>query len=89
MTRDFIRGGVVQNFCFSVITPNEKIYDMVQQMVQASRRIDPSQIILINGAHKGAKLQIEAAVHDEVVAFLPGSLWRRNWLLPIRRYRFM
>ena len=29
MTIDFIRGGVMKNFRFSVITPNEKIYAMV------------------------------------------------------------
>ena len=69
MTRDFTWGGVNRNLKVSVITPNDHVYDIVQQMAQASRRIDPSQIILINGARKGAKLQIAEAVHDEVVAF--------------------
>lgn len=42
---------------------------MVQQMTRVSRRIEPSQVILINGARKGAKLQIAEAVRSEVVAF--------------------
>lgn len=53
----------------SAVTPNETVYDMVQQMTQASRRMNPSQIILINGARKGAKFQIAEAVRAEVVAF--------------------
>lgn len=69
MTRDFTWGGVNRNLKVSVVTPNDHVYDMVQQMTQASRRMDPSQIILINGARKGAKLQIAEAVRAEVVAF--------------------
>lgn len=49
--------------------PNGAVYDMVQQMTRVSRRIEPSQVILINGARKGAKLQIAEAVRSEVVAF--------------------
>lgn len=33
MTMKFIGGGVMQNFRFSAITPNEKVYDMVQLMI--------------------------------------------------------
>lgn len=69
MTRNFTWGGVNRNLKVSVVTPNDHVYDMVQQMTQASRRMDPSQIILINGARKGAKLQIAEAVRAEVVAF--------------------
>ena len=65
----FYVGGVNRNLKVSVVTPNDHVYDMVQQMTQASRRMDPSQIILINGARKGAKLQIAEAVRAEVVAF--------------------
>lgn len=59
-----------RNLKVSVITPNGAVYDMVQQMTRVSRRIEPSQVILINGARKGAKLQIAEAVRSEVVAFL-------------------
>ena len=65
----FYVGGVNRNLKVSVIAPNGAVYDMVQQMTRASRRMDPSQIILINGARKGAKLQIAEAVRAEVVAF--------------------
>lgn len=85
----FYVGGVNRNLKVSVIAPNGAVYDMVQQMTRASRRMDPSQIILINGARKGAKLQIAEAVRAEVVAFLPGNQWRRSWRLPILRYRSM
>ena len=61
--------GVNRNLKVSVITPNGAVYDMVQQMTRVSRRIEPSQVILINGARKGAKLQIAEAVRSEVVAF--------------------
>lgn len=90
MTRDFTwEGRVNRNLKVSVITPNGAVYDMVQQMTRVSRRIEPSQVILINGARKGAKLQIAEAVRSEVVAFLPGNRWRRSWWLPILRYRSM
>lgn len=69
MTRDFTWGGWDRNLKVSVITPNGAVYDMVQQMTRVSRRIEPSQVILINGARKGAKLQIAEAVRSEVVAF--------------------
>ena len=69
MTRDFTWEGVNRNLKVSVITPNGAVYDMVQQMTRISRRIEPSQVILINGARKGAKLQIAEAVRSEVVAF--------------------
>lgn len=70
MTRDFTwEGGKNRNLKVSVITPNGAVYDMVQQMTRVSRRIEPSQVILINGARKGAKLQIAEAVRSEVVAF--------------------
>lgn len=88
MTRDFTWGGD-RNLKVSVITPNGAVYDMVQQMTRISRRIEPSQVILINGARKGAKLQIAEAVRSEVVSFLPGNRWRRSWWLPILRYRSM
>ena len=65
----FYAGRVSRNLKFSVITPNGAVYDMVQQMTRVSRRIEPSQVILINGARKGAKLQIAEAVRSEVVAF--------------------
>lgn len=61
--------GVNRNLKVSVIMPNGAVYDMVQQMTRVSRRIEPSQVILINGARKGAKLQIAEAVRSEVVAF--------------------
>lgn len=69
MMRDFTWGGVNRNLKVSVIAPNGAVYDMVQQMTRVSRRIEPSQVILINGARKGAKLQIAEAVRSEVVAF--------------------
>ena len=62
-----------RNLKVSVITPNGAVYDMVQQMTRISRRIEPSQVILINGARKGAKLQIAEAVRSEVVAFCLGT----------------
>lgn len=65
----FYVGGGNRNLKVSVITPNGAVYDMVQQMTRVSRRIEPSQVILINGARKGAKLQIAEAVRSEVVAF--------------------
>ena len=65
----FYVGRVNRNLKVSVITPNGAVYDMVQQMTRVSRRIEPSQVILINGARKGAKLQIAEAVRSEVVAF--------------------
>lgn len=68
MTIDFTWMGD-KNLKVSVITPNGAVYDMVQQMTRVSRRIEPSQVILINGARKGAKLQIAEAVRSEVVAF--------------------
>lgn len=88
MMRDFTWGGD-RNLKVSVIAPNGAVYDMVQQMTRVSRRIEPSQVILINGARKGAKLQIAEAVRSEVVAFLSGNRWRRSWRLPILRYRSM
>ena len=70
MMRDFTwEGRVNRNLKVSVIMPNGAVYDMVQQMTRVSRRIEPSQVILINGARKGAKLQIAEAVRSEVVAF--------------------
>lgn len=67
--RFYVGGGVNRNLKVSVIAPNGAVYDMVQQMTRVSRRIEPSQVILINGARKGAKLQIAEAVRSEVVAF--------------------
>lgn len=64
MTIDFIRGGVMKNFRFSVITPNEKIYAMVQGMVRESSRVDSKQVTLINGSQKDAASQIADAVHS-------------------------
>lgn len=46
---------------------------MVQQMTRISRRIEPSQVILINGARKGAKLQIAEAVRSEWSLFCLGT----------------
>ena len=40
MTIKFIGGGVMQKFRFSAITPNEKVYDMVQLMIQDSTRVN-------------------------------------------------
>lgn len=34
------RGGVMPKFRFSAITPNEKVYDMVQLMIQDSTRVN-------------------------------------------------
>lgn len=64
------RGGVMQNFRFSVITPNEKVYDMVQLMIQDSTRVAPGQVTLINGSQKDAASQIADAVHSGAEALL-------------------
>ena len=82
----FYVGGVNRNLKVSVIAPNGAVYDMVQQMTRASRRMGPSQIILINGARKGAKQKLSV---QKSWLFLPGNQWRRSWRLPILRYRSM
>lgn len=66
----FYRGGAMRNFRFSVITPNEKVYDMVQGMIQDSKRIEPEQVTLINGSQKEAASQIASAVHAGAEALL-------------------
>lgn len=70
MTINFIGGGVMRNFRFSVITPNEKVYDLVQLMIQDSKRIDPEQVTLIDGSQKEAASQIADAVHSGTEALL-------------------
>lgn len=70
MTMKFIGEGVMQNFRFSVITPNEKVYDMVQLMIQDSTRVNPGQVTLINGSQKDADSQIADAVHSGAEALL-------------------
>ena len=60
----------MQNFRFSVITPNEKVYDMVQLMIQDSTRVAPGQVTLINGSQKDAASQIADAVHSGAEALL-------------------
>lgn len=65
----FYRGGM-RNFRFSVITPNEKVYDLVQLMIQDSKRIDPEQVTLIDGSQKEAASQIADAVHSGTEALL-------------------
>lgn len=40
MNDDKIYRGGMQNFRFSAITPNEKVYDMVQLMIQDSTRVN-------------------------------------------------
>lgn len=69
MTINFIGGGM-RNFRFSVITPNEKVYDLVQLMIQDSKRIDPEQVTLIDGSQKEAASQIADAVHSGTEALL-------------------
>ncbi|MFV0618874.1 sigma-54 interaction domain-containing protein [Megasphaera sp. WILCCON 0056] len=54
----------MRNFHFSVITPNEKVYTMVRDMVQESSRINSAQVTLINGRQKKAASQIADAVHS-------------------------
>lgn len=58
----------MQDFKVSVVTPNEKIFAMVQDMVRVSTRVDVSQVILIDGSLKGAAEKIADAVQSGIEA---------------------
>lgn len=62
--KKFIGGGAIRNFKISVIAPNEKVYNIVYDLIQESRRIDPAQVTLINGAQKGVAAKIVDAVQS-------------------------